>query len=279
MRIIDLNDFCHINADFRDLEIFPESWTKRHSFAQYEETPRPRSALFLVCTDIRACFYPRDGKAVSAARGDLVWIPAGVRYSVTVDGGTENRIDTYTLNFSLLDGDGEEILLSDRITVIARERNRLFETRIRTLNSEVHRIGKRQQGEGRNFLRIKSEFFSLLDAIASDDAAGADTYYPIRTGVEALRNEWNRNRRIEEYADMCGISATYFYRCFRQWSGKSPVEYRNMIRLSNAETMLRYTDMKISEISETVGFEDAFYFCRIFTKYFGVSPKTYRAGK
>jgi iron complex transport system substrate-binding protein len=65
---------------------------------------------------------------------------------------------------------------------------------------------------------------------------------------------------------------------FRAWSGQSPIEYRNTLRLSQAEAMLRNTDMQIKEIAETVGFEDSFYFSRVFAQYFGVSPKKYRNG-
>ena len=56
--------------------------------------------------------------------------------------------------------------------------------------------------------------------------------------------EKNREK-IEKYAALCGISEAYFYRCFHKWAGKSPVEYRNLIRLSNAEAMLRYTDIML----------------------------------
>ncbi|MBR2337229.1 MAG: helix-turn-helix transcriptional regulator, partial [Clostridia bacterium] len=88
--------------------------------------------------------------------------------------------------------------------------------------------------------------------------------------------EWNKNERIEKYADICGISAAHFYNCFRESFGKSPVEYRNSLRLSNAETMLKSTDMRIGEIAQAVGYEDPFYFCRVFTKKNGLSPKKYR---
>ena len=94
--------------------------------------------------------------------------------------------------------------------------------------------------------------------------------------MEVFCDEWNQNEKIEKYAKMCGISVTYFYRCFRKWSGISPVEYRNRLRLSNAQSLLRCTDMQIKEIADTVGFEDPFYFCRVFSESFGLSPQAYR---
>ena len=275
MRILFPDDLCHIDFFVRDLEVFPESWTKRNHFAQYEQTKRPASALFLVATDIRVTFHPQKGNPTVAERGDLVWIPMGTKYHVTVEGGSFNRIDTYTLNFVLLDETREPLLFSDQIFLLAKDEKRRLESAFGKLNNEMHRMDL--LGEHGNALKIRALFYHLLDLLTSTSAQSEALYYPIRAGVEALKNEWNQNKPIASYAKLSGVSETYFYRCFRRFSGKSPIEYRNTLRLSNAETMLRKTDMKISEISETVGFEDPFYFCRIFSKVFGLSPQKYRA--
>lgn len=274
MKTVNLSDIQYINFDFNSLEIFPELWIKGKSFSQYKDFSRPCSALFFICNDVTVTFYPRGGKPVTAKKGDLVWIPKGSVYYATLQGATDRRITSYTLNFNLLEG-GEDLLLCDKITVLAHEHSRILETQIKLLNTEVHRIGNGSVAK-RNFLKIKSQFFAFLDSIATSATENNDYYYPIRTGAEALKSEWNLNRSIEEYAEMCSMSSTYFYRCFKKWSGKSPVEYRNMVRLSNAETMLTHTDMKIGDISAAVGFEDPFYFCRIFSKSFGMSPSLYR---
>ena len=239
MRILSLNELSSTDFFIRDLEIFPESWTKRNSFTKYENTPRPCSAFFLVATDIRVTFFPKRGVPITASEGDLVYIPSEILYHVVVEGGSENRIDTYL---------GE-------------------------LNNEMHRVTLSNENKGT--LQARAIFYRILDGIMQK-ALSKESFYPIRIGMNALQNEWNQNVPIATYAKLSGVSETYFYRCFRKSTGKSPVEYRNALRLSNAETMLRKTDMKISEISETVGFEDQFYFCRIFSSVFGTSPQKYR---
>ncbi len=274
MRILSPDALAETDFWIRDAEIFPESWTKRHQFSAYAETPRPSSALFLVATDIRVTFYPQSGTPTVAEQGALVWIPEASLYRVTVEGGSENRIDTYTLNLRLLDAEGIPLLFSDRILVLSRDKNQRLESRFGSLNNEMHRKGV--SGSSRGTLKVRALIYGILDLLAASDPEAEGVLYPIRAGVEALKNEWNQNKPIRAYAALSGVSETYFYRCFRRFSGKSPIEYRNTLRLSNAETMLRKTDMKIREISETVGFEDPFYFCRLFSKAFGVSPQKYR---
>lgn len=164
--------------------------------------------------------------------------------------------------------------MSDQIMLLAHDRNRILETYIKSLNFELH--NEMNNREKCNWLKIQAAFFSLLAAVADTGTETDASYYPIRAGIAALENEWNQNRKIEEYANMCGVSKAYFYRCFKEWQKESPIAFRNRIRLSNAESMLCFTDMKIKEISEAVGFDDPFYFDRIFVRQYGVSPRKYR---
>ena len=270
MKTVPVSQLSQTDIQIRQLQVFPENWTNSHLYSRYRHSPRPCSGLFIVCTDIRAHFYEEGREPVTARMGDVVFIPAGVHYHAQVFDGINNQIDTYTLNFHMTDDSGEELLLSEHICVLTHREDDLFTIRTAALSGAVHRVGPHSK------LKIQAALFHLLDAIVTSTEEQSDIYYPIRIGVETLRNEWNRNRKIEEYAALCGMGTAYFYRCFRRWCGKSPIQYRNEIRLSNAETMLRYTDNPVSEIARTVGFTDAFYFCRLFRKTYGLSPRMYR---
>ena len=142
--------------------------------------------------------------------------------------------------------------------------------RAAAVSSAFHQAGPR------NTLRLNAALYHLLDGIVLSADEQSSIFYPIRPGVDALRSEWNQDRKIDTYAAMCSMSAANFYRHFRRWCGKSPVQFRNEIRLSNAESMLRNSDLPIHEIARTVGYPDAFYFCRLFTKFYGLSPRKYR---
>lgn len=273
MKPFEIDTLRQRELNVRDIEVFAESWSKRKHFSLYETVPRPCAALFFICTDVQVSFYPQGQKEVTAGKGTVVWIPAGIRYRVTVSGGCGNQIDTYTVNFVLLDESNLPLSVFDTVTVLSGTDHHRLEIRAAGLCETVHRVDGNAM---RNRLKIKSEFFALLDALIASAMERTDAYYPIRAGADALREEWNQNEKIEKYAALCGISNAYFYRCFHRWAGKSPVEYRNLIRLSNAEAMLRYTDMKIGEISDLIGFDDAFYFCRIFANRYGMSPREYR---
>ncbi|MBQ9783887.1 MAG: helix-turn-helix transcriptional regulator [Clostridia bacterium] len=277
MKTVPLSSLCYTDFDVCITDVFPENWMQRREFSLYKNRPRPASALFFVCSDRAVTFFPSDeSPTLTARRGDIVFIPQGYRYYAQIDGENRKSIDTYTLNLHFLDEERADVLLSPHITVLAHRQDNHHELSLQRICDAFHRASPQAADKKRNLARAKGELLLLLDLIGAGTLQNDDFYYPIRRGVEAFCEEWNQNEKIEKYAQMSDVSVTYFYRCFRKWSGKSPVEYRNALRLSNAESLLRCTDMKIGEIARAVGYDDPFYFCRIFSDTHGTSPQRYR---
>ena len=278
MKIIEAYNLRYADINPELLDVFPERWGRRREFSLYKHSPRPCSALFFINADVDATFC--FGKSrLSAKKGDVVFIPEGSVYHAFISGAeqeAEGDAHTYTLNLNIYGEGGERILLSDSISVISHRQDLSFETGLKHLSDTIRRIEGTGDGASFDRIKVKAELLYLLDAISRSGSEGSDYYYPIRRGIEAFCDEWNRNERIEKYAELCGVSVTYFYRCFRKWSGSSPLEYRNSVRLANAEGLIRCTDMRIGEISSSVGYEDPFYFCRLFSEKYGASPSKYR---
>ncbi|MBR2354240.1 MAG: helix-turn-helix transcriptional regulator [Clostridia bacterium] len=272
MKIHAFSEFNLMDPDVRITDIFPEQWKTGREFSLYRDRPRPVSAFFFVCSELSVLFRSEDdGSTLTAQQGDVVFIPQGIRYSAHAEGNIDEKTVTYTVNLHLLDTDREEFLCSDRISVLTHRKDQVHTRYLERLSDAFHR-----SSESRSMAKIKGEFFLLLDLLLSTSHEGESFYYPIRKGAEAFCAEWNKNEKIEKYAQMSEVSVTYFYRCFRKWSGKSPVEYRNSLRLSHAESLLRCTNMRILEIAQAVGFDDPLYFCRIFSDAYGLSPHHYR---
>lgn len=71
------------------------------------------------------------------------------------------------------------------------------------------------------------------------------------------------------------ISFDYLNRLFRKNVGKPIFQYLNSLRIAHARELLTTTSMRISQISERVGFMDESYFSKVFKKYTGVCPADY----
>ena len=91
-----------------------------------------------------------------------------------------------------------------------------------------------------------------------------------------FRDNFNKEINVDEYAQSLNISVSWFIRCFRQITGMTPLQYVINLRISNAQMLLETSDYTISQIAESVGYENALYFSRLFHKQTGISPKEYR---
>jgi YesN/AraC family two-component response regulator len=78
---------------------------------------------------------------------------------------------------------------------------------------------------------------------------------------------------------MCGhfgISQTYISRLFRKYSDQSFINYLTGARIERAKRYLVNRDIPIKDIAPMVGFDDQFYFSRVFRSLTGQSPSKYQ---
>ena len=108
---------------------------------------------------------------------------------------------------------------------------------------------------------------------ASEYAKETDSIHAI---TEYIDNHVGEPIRVEELADMCNMSYSYFAKNFKQYYGRSCKEYIEFIRVSKVEDMLLFTDFDLSYISQETGFSDSSHLIKIFRKWKGVTPKQYK---
>ena len=250
-------------------ECHRQMWRKHRAWLGYRETPRFADGLMLVCSDIHVRVTCSDGRVLTAKKGDMVYVPKGSCYTVTFSGGG-NEPNLYTVNFCLRDREGCELRLGREITVTEG----IVTSEIRRLSSRMADAYLRPEV---NCLKLQTCFFALLDAIVDALGEGNTAYASIRAGIDLLSEEWNQNKKMEYYAVACGISESSFYQHFKAWSGVSPNEYRTGLRMAAAKSMLRNSNLSVLEIALHVGFDDPYYFSRLFKKCVGVSPRVYRS--
>ncbi len=77
-------------------------------------------------------------------------------------------------------------------------------------------------------------------------------------------------------AAAAGLSERECHRCFRQTLGISPIPYLTRLRVDAAARELSSTARSITEIAADCGFNSPAYFCSVFHKLMGRSPREFR---
>ena len=78
-------------------------------------------------------------------------------------------------------------------------------------------------------------------------------------------------------ADHVHLSHCYFSKIFRKATGMTFTEFVARVRVENAKKLLQDPRLRITEVSDAVGFNSISQFNRLFRRHAGLAPKTYRA--
>lgn len=97
--------------------------------------------------------------------------------------------------------------------------------------------------------------------------------------ADYIHTHLHQSLSLKKLSEHFYISVSALCNLFRDYSGKSFVEFVTAQRLERAQEFMRaYPHMLNKEIAELVGYSDQNYFSRVFKSATGVSPSEYRAG-
>lgn len=94
--------------------------------------------------------------------------------------------------------------------------------------------------------------------------------------LDWMQKETCRTLSLNEISKKAGLSPSHLISLFTRDTGVSPVAYHIRLRVRRACHLLDTTTYSIKEIASLTGYEDAYYFSRIFSKVMEISPKKYR---
>lgn len=133
------------------------------------------------------------------------------------------------------------------------------------------------------YKKIAHEFFELLIERHTKNVLDEehykkqfkrlDTFHHI---VDYIETNYMKDLSVPEVATEFNMSVSHLAHFFKQYSGKSLIEYVNEIRIQKAKLFLEKEDTAITAIALQVGFSDINYFSRKFKAITGKTPTEYK---
>ena len=97
----------------------------------------------------------------------------------------------------------------------------------------------------------------------------------LRQAIEYINNHLYGHLQLTEAANCIGVSNSYLSTVFKKEIGQSFVDYVNKKKIEVGKEMLKQGKL-VYEVSDILGFENCTYFSKVFKKYHGISPDSYR---
>jgi AraC-like DNA-binding protein len=91
-----------------------------------------------------------------------------------------------------------------------------------------------------------------------------------------IENHYTEPLVLADLARRANYSVPHFCSEFRKYFGCSALAYAIQMRLNMAAYYLRDHNVRVGEVAARVGYDDIYYFSRLFKKHFGHSPRQAR---
>lgn len=126
--------------------------------------------------------------------------------------------------------------------------------------------------------QAKALMFAVLSEVFSsaNSQKKTETHAMVEEAKGYLEFHHMRQHTLCDLAGRYGMCPKYFSEVFKKFTGLGPIDYLIGYRMKQAYKLLLSTRASIKEISQTVGYADAYYFSRLFKKHFGFSPSRIR---
>jgi len=134
---------------------------------------------------------------------------------------------------------------------------------------------------------IASEFFTspdtvknpvqILQQIKMQERAGKGSHpETIQKALQYILNNVEKRIMLQDVADFACISPGYLSTLFKKEYKQNLIDFINQTKIDRACELIKENKYRINEISTVLGYENAFYFSRVFRRHTGNTPSEYK---
>jgi AraC family L-rhamnose operon transcriptional activator RhaR len=267
----ELEEYCNVMHSHDFLEIaFVISGRGIHK-VQEREYETTRGDIFVVNFDIPHGFFQSRGSDDPLVVYNCVFLPQFLDSSLF----SANHFEEITSSFLF------KSLVPDNFTPMPDLKlggTRLFE--ISELFEKMY-LEYKQMNKGyidiiRAYLiEIIVKIFRYATDISKKEITQKNSEL-IKKSIEYMKLNYRSDISLSDLALHSLLSKNYFSRLFKDATGTNVSDYIQYLRTEQACSLLRSTDMKVTDIAEHAGFSDMKFFYEVFRKITGKTPGEYR---
>jgi AraC-like DNA-binding protein len=222
---------------------------------------------FVLVTHGGGVYWDSGRKRTSLRKGDLILLFPGVRHAYMPDPGTGWFEKWVMLNGECVDSAVKKGVFSPANPILRAESRADFS---RCFDRILKSAGAARQADMIPALMRLVVMAGKLPSGVSSRARETDSR--ISSAVEILRNSVSGSPDFNNMALKLGMSPAHFRREFKRVTGLAPNQYLISVKINRAKELLSGAPGSVKAAAAELGFEDQYYFSRLFKSKTGVSP-------
>lgn len=127
----------------------------------------------------------------------------------------------------------------------------------------------------RTRLKACQILLEVASAIEKPSTVASETL--VERAIQYMHEHLEEPVAIAKIADWVGCSRARLFEVFREVSGQTPNDYWQRLRVEEAYRRLTTSNESVTKIALDCGFTTSQYFCTVFRKYWGISPRDCRS--
>lgn len=230
--------------------------------------------IFMLCTAGSGFVYLPD-RDVEVAPGCAITVPSGAPHEYGAD-----RDDPWTIFWMHFVGDFVPVYVphvqAGRGVEVSSERSdfavQLFQRMFSLLSrgtAESYLITASAAAE----LILSSIYLDNRSIFDCTNGAGSQEVEEL---IAYIQDHLRERITLDDLCSRSHLSVSRISQLFREMTGHAPIDFIQHQRIQRACYYLDATTDSIGQIAEQIGFEDQFYFSRVFRKITGMPPRQYR---
>lgn len=137
---------------------------------------------------------------------------------------------------------------------------------------------QKEVSQRKNFHDLSAWLYETLSDLLDRTAGYADARHAniIHRCIQYIGTGYAEHLTLESAARALFLSPDYLSRIFSKETGTSFNRYLNNVRITKAKELIRSGNLRLTDISQMVGYDDQSYFTKVFRRITGMSPNEYR---
>ncbi|MBR6793535.1 MAG: helix-turn-helix domain-containing protein [Clostridia bacterium] len=197
--------------------------------------------------------FPTLGKTLAAEKGQVLFIPKETAHS-SIYKSAESTIVGFQFDLA------EELPAQFKEPIFMPE------------DAAAYFRDFSGQHEPLDCLRCTARIYELLRLLLLERSNTPYKHRRLLPALNAIEKNPEARQSVAYYAQLCSMSESGFRRAFKNYTGQSPVEYRNTLRLQIARNLIQFSDYSVEEAAEHSGFTNLSFFYRLYRRTYGKKP-------